>query len=488
MKNSAPSILVHPLVDNQFNQAKCLVGDTLIITENGIKNIQSLALQENKIKIWQKKSFKPISNFFKYEQKQVREIITSCGYKICGTLNHKIMSDGNFKQISELKIGDKIELSFFDFPDIEYKEIPCYTFKSFNTDRVDKSKINKDLIPKLKINERWGRFLGYLLGDGYIGGGNRVSISCDSKYTDIVDDIKLFASEIGVTCGASIKKINGKDGNGVDLHLSSKILKVLIADSLGFQGVNGKILKVPNVIMNSPKSVIKEFIRGVFETDGTVEDCGCSFTTKKLKLAEEIQFLLLGFKIKSKISKYFNKNYRKYYYSLNLGREASDIFYKEINFISEEKQKKLKNIITKKHSNAFKEWEMEDQIVGISDRIDDVFDIEIPDGHCYNANGFMSHNSNIAWIEATYAGAIAVVPEFPEYSKQGTVTYKDEKEFSFFMETYMNNESARENLFQESKKYITDNLLLSNINKKRIGIIDFLFSDKIKKPNLKIVQ
>ena len=103
-------------------------------------------------------------------------------------------------------------------------------------------------------------------------------------------------------------------------------------------------------------------------------------------------------------------------------------------------------------------------------------------------NQFNRAKSNIAWIEATMAGAIAIVPEFPEYYKPGSVTYKDGKEFLFFMETYMKDEQARETLFQESKKYIIDNLLLSNVNKKRIDIIDFLFSYKIKKPNLKVVQ
>jgi intein/homing endonuclease len=405
------NIMWKPLQENEFNDSKCLVGGTLLMTGTGVKRISDIGLHHDQCIsdwVWQSDGFKQAEKFFKYEDREVVTIRTSFGYEISGTKNHKLRIGGSFVKMGDLKVSDLVELTSFNWPNLPYQQVAYPMFKSFEMKGAIVGVVNDELLPKVTINERWGRFLGYLIGDGHLTGSNRVSISCDSRHTEVVDDIKLFASEIGVTCGASIKRVNGVDGHGVDLHLSSKTLRKMIADKMGFVGVKGKILRVPDVILASPKSVVKEFLRGIFETDGTVASTGCSFTTKQRELASDVQFLLLGFGIKCNIRAAFNQKYRKTYYTLALGREAAEIFHIEINFISKNKQDRLSEICSKSHSNAFKPYSMEDEIVEISYSQADVYDIEVPDGHYYMANGFISHNSNIAWIEATLAGGICV--------------------------------------------------------------------------------
>ena len=79
--------------------------------------------------------------------------------------------------------------------------------------------------------------------------------------------------------------------------------------------MKGKVFEVPHFILKSPKSVIREFLRGLFEADGTVNAgssnmCLCS---KSLILAKQVQYLLLGFGIVSNIGKTLNKKYERYY-------------------------------------------------------------------------------------------------------------------------------------------------------------------------------
>ena len=75
------------------------------------------------------------------------------------------------------------------------------------------------------------------------------------------------------------------------------------------------------------------------------------------------------------------------------------MFLREINFISEKKKKILKNNCSKKHSNSYKEWLWEDEVKYIKENMSEVYDFCIPDGHYYLANGFISHNSNLRWLE-----------------------------------------------------------------------------------------
>jgi len=138
-------------------------------------------------------------------------------------------------------------------------------------------------------------------------------------------------------------------------------------------------------------------------------------TTKSIKLAKQVHFLLLGFGIKCKICNNWNKKYGKYYHTVMLNREAAEMFYYNINFISSIKKDKLKNVVTKKHSNAFKLDKWTDSIISIEYNKKDVYDVEVCDNHSYISNGFDNHNSNIKQLEIVACGAVGVYSDITPY-------------------------------------------------------------------------
>lgn len=74
--------------------------------------------------------------------------------------------------------------------------------------------------------------------------------------------------------------------------------------------------------------------------------------------------------------------------------------------------------------------------------------------------------SNISWIEATYAGAAVLGPEFHgEFIKPGIKNFGDSfvREFNSLKKNY----DKLEQMNKESWEYIKSKLLLSNVNKKR---------------------
>lgn len=93
-------------------------------------------------------------------------------------------------------------------------------------------------------------------------------------------------------------------------------------------------------------------------------------------------------------------------------------------------------------------------------------------------NVFNECKSNIGFQEATYSGAATVAPDMPEFRMPGISTYVDEKEFQEKLEKLIIDIRFRDEEYNKSYEYIKKNLMLSQVNKKRIEVIKQLFPEK----------
>ena len=89
-------------------------------------------------------------------------------------------------------------------------------------------------------------------------------------------------------------------------------------------------------------------------------------------------------------------------------------------------------------------------------------------------NGFNRCKSNIAWIEATRVGSIVVAPDWAEWQKPGVYNYGGAKSFADLVKHAYDDLDLVKKLNALSWEYIEANLRLSNINKKRLEIIEGL--------------
>jgi hypothetical protein len=82
--------------------------------------------------------------------------------------------------------------------------------------------------------------------------------------------------------------------------------------------------------------------------------------------------------------------------------------------------------------------------------------------------------SNIAWIEATYFGAICIGRQWPEWMKPGILNYENENWYLTYIDEVLRGEVDTEYHVKKSWEYITDCLLLSKVNKLRVELIEEL--------------
>jgi len=92
---------------------------------------------------------------------------------------------------------------------------------------------------------------------------------------------------------------------------------------------------------------------------------------------------------------------------------------------------------------------------------------------CFNT--FNESKSNISWIEGNYIGAACLAPKMEEWIKPGILNYTDDESFFYQLRQLIEFPELRIELFNQSRKHIQKNLLLSNINKKRLEIVHQLF-------------
>lgn len=363
-------------------QMACVGGGTLISTEQGIIPIQvaesARECESGRIANWIPKGVKPIF-----------ELRTKYGRVLRGTAEHLVRTATGWKELATLEHGECVDLMPPRFAESLYAQ------KWNDTPIYECSRV---------IDETMGRFLGYFMGDGSFN-ANQVTIACDSKDIDTIADVMQV-----------ITKITGRNpnyyrvGNMVRVRSSyihwMPLLRALgaiksRADKDGHANGYTRQVCVPTAIFRSPQSVVREFLRGLYECDGH----GCKATARVQfcsshdSFLRSVQVLLLGFGINSKFMKMqvvaggtVRGGKRHSYTKRNLDIPAgfANTFYDDIGFVGQRKQSHGKRYNGKVRVNS----EFVDFVEEVIDteQCEQVYDITVDVTHSFSANGISVHN------------------------------------------------------------------------------------------------
>lgn len=91
-----------------------------------------------------------------------------------------------------------------------------------------------------------------------------------------------------------------------------------------------------------------------------------------------------------------------------------------------------------------------------------------------NDSPFNRAKSNIAYIEAAYAGAVALVPDWEEWKRPGAILYNDNATYLNGIKAVTNGEYDTRKGAKAAWEYISDQLMLSKVNRRRVEIIQSL--------------
>jgi len=333
----------------------CLVKDTLILTNDGLVELDELVTEKEKIGFTDLDTPHKVCNMdgnivdatqtFVSEYATTYRILTKTGIELEGSFKHPLLVNDEWVKMEELKVGDEIKVGYnqnifgnHDIFEFDYKLHP----NEFDIN------IPRDLSQNLNFV--------YLMGL-FVAEGNFQSRGI--TITNVGPDIVNFLLNDDANLGKAFTKVD-------DRHYSLSSTKLIRwMDAFGLKKHNAKNKEIPLPILKMSKDVISAFLQGMFDGDGmsTYKEIKYSSTSKKL--IKRLQTILLNYGIKSHIhyveeetsesSIIPNKSHVCKLYNLFIYSNHALNFYDNIGFRLKRKQVNRNKLINKKVNSRFVE-------------------------------------------------------------------------------------------------------------------------------------
>jgi stage V sporulation protein R len=233
------------------------------------------------------------------------------------------------------------------------------------------------------VDETFGEFLGYLIGDGNVH-LTKAAIGFTSGDRELADRYAALVYQLfGVVAKVTWddRTLNGTGGRWRVVFYATDILEILHAIGVDL-GARAREKRIPDVILRSPKSVVTAFLRAYFDCDACASvKAGVLLSTFSEEIAQTLQILLLNYGI---LSRHNAAN-------VHIMGASVAAFEREIGFNLARKKKKLRAYIER--HRWFVTEKPFDEVVRIEHDVADVYDITVDRSHQYVANGMVHHNS-----------------------------------------------------------------------------------------------
>lgn len=323
-------------------RGKCVSGDTLVSTDLGLVPIRDLMgpnqIDPTERKVLQEKGVASAAYTYRGGVRETIKVKTYHGFELEGTPNHRILvmtREGyiDWRRLDALSLGDQCCL----LPKGLFGGGPNLSDWTFSREAKDHSSL--DFTPPATVTPDLARLMGYLIGDGDCK-SRKVVLACAES--DIIrDQYNLLTSLFG-SCSVTPDVRRGS-------LVAVRCFRVQARSFLRYCGVSedsagGK--SVPWSVLQSPREVVREFLRGYLEADGgPVFGNRCvEFSSKSKTLVQQVQLLLLHFGV---VGRMYPKTVPGYgvYWRCQIFGTAVAIFEREIGFVSARKSATLSRIV-----------------------------------------------------------------------------------------------------------------------------------------------
>jgi ribonucleoside-diphosphate reductase alpha chain len=365
----------------------CITGDTLIYTARGLVRADALAASHEQVDVVLDARFDagdwgPASAVFETGTKPVYRLVTTEGYELKLTADHRVMTARGWRRADELQPGDLLHVlnrkgGFGEVGSLEE-----------------------------------GRLLGWLVGDGHIRPDKGVILRF---YGDEKRQLApAFAEWMNTVLGSSPEDryhVSAVDVTGRDQATVSSVRFARLAHERFGITQDSKVAGVPAAVLGGSEPLQRGFLQALFTADGHV--CGSRqdglsvrLTSISLALLRDVQRMLLNFGIASRI--YANRHAARTTrlpdgrggtaeyacqadHDLAIARENVVTFLDEIGFLTRAKQDRLR------HQTEYVRHPYREPFLARFEALEPlgaetVLDLKEPFTHSFVANGLVVHN------------------------------------------------------------------------------------------------
>ncbi len=276
----------------EIAQGGCLLLETLVFTEDGLLRLDELVnkdqpgWQPHSMAVATDEGWRVSPRGYNNGIAQVLRVRTKQGLSLTGTPEHrvKVMSDEGpvWRTLSELQPGDWLVVQ------MGQQRGKLRALRA--PDHAHGNQVWPHFPPVL--DEELAFFLGYLIGDGFVGSGeddHRVGVSINHA-SYLIKDMPAILERL---FGVPVHVQQELEDRSVTLVMDNRAVKDFLRIN-GFVKTRSPIASVPRLIRQSPANIVGAFLRGLFEADGTVTFGYPSLATSSSVLVEEVSTLLIG--------------------------------------------------------------------------------------------------------------------------------------------------------------------------------------------------
>lgn len=308
---------------------RCVVGNTLVLTHEGLVRIDKYAtgmqtgFNSFSMPVHNAKTgMESTSDFYVSKAEHTIKVTTKHGYVIEGTSDHPLYLIDRFKKLKDITTDDYVKIKY-------------------NT-QVYGNKVT--VVEDTRLDEKLAFVFGLWVAEGY---KNYIS----NLDVNLLEYSRNCLSGLVSKNAVTFQKHKGVI-KGIRIGGGQKTIDKLYSLGLNTE-LKSKSKHVPQSILSASKTIQASFLRAYFEGDGTVEKASVTCTSLSKNLIYEIQAMLLNIGIVTRIRKRktwatngSEKQVQKNSYELSIqGNKFLEVFEKEIGFFSERKIASLSKLV-----------------------------------------------------------------------------------------------------------------------------------------------
>jgi len=292
------AIRTHDLVfaTGPAGTGKCIASDSLVLTDRGMVEIGSLGVglgadeaDSIGLTVHGMDGSESASLVYSGGISHTLVVTTRFGYSIQVTPEHPLLvrttaGELEWRRADELRHGDVLALQRGQ------RMFGGRTQVDFIYDR----RVRQDHSRRIAIghlDEELAYFMGIVTGDGNVTARNRIGLS--STEPEVIAAFKRTAHRFGLHSFIDHnERFNGRDQP--DHVIASSQLYQLLS-YLGMPMSKAQHKCVPHSVLVAPESIVSAFLRGLYDTDGSIERGNVvSLTLTSDQLIREVQIILLN--------------------------------------------------------------------------------------------------------------------------------------------------------------------------------------------------
>jgi len=278
----------------------CLTGDTLVTTDRGLSRLSELGdvwggtWQDLDVSVSTDEGPRRTTTFFVNGEEPTRRIGTDAGYKIQGTLAHRVKvvdpQTGlwGWKRLAEVSPGDLVPVQLGTLVG-ESRLVPLPVL-----DQADNAGDRTLVVPE-HVDSELAELVGYFMGDGSLH-AKGVRLCVADTDTDVADRIGVLAKGLFNLQPVVTQAQGCQEVTLQSVRLARWWNAAGFAKNLPGVDHSGKgwTPRVPaSILETNDADIYSAFLRGLFEADGTVLEGVPSVSTASSTFADDIRTVLL---------------------------------------------------------------------------------------------------------------------------------------------------------------------------------------------------